>query len=46
MEEILGEGDWAAKSKAYLRYIRSAYGEVDARAAVLAFVDEESDADE
>ncbi len=45
-EEILAAGDWAAKSKAYVRYIRSAYGHIGAKAAALAFVQEESDADD
>ena len=43
MEEILAEGDWSAKSKTYLRYIRSAYGDVDAKAAAMALAQEESE---
>ena len=30
LEEILHGGDWSEKSRAYLTYIRSAYGDVDA----------------
>ena len=40
LEEILHGGDWSEKSTAYLTYIRSAYGDVDARAAAVAFAEE------
>ena len=40
LQEILEGGDWSAKSRAYLVYIRSAYGDLAARAASAALVED------
>lgn len=42
LEEILAVGDWSAKSRSYISYMRSAYGDIEARAACIAMAEEES----
>jgi len=43
LEEILDSGDWAKKSRAYLKYIASVFGLVEARAAALAMQDSDDE---
>ena len=43
LEEILDAGDWAKKSRAYLKYIASMFGLLEARAAALAMQDSDDE---
>ena len=40
LRQILDGGDWSQKSRAYLTYIRLAYGGVEAKTASAAFIEE------
>lgn len=42
LDQILAVGDWSAKSRSYVNYMRAAYGDVEARAATIAMAEEES----
>jgi len=46
LEQILHGGDWSPKSKSYLLYIASAYGDVEAKSAAQALAGEDSDEDD
>ena len=43
LEPVLGAGDWSAHSRAYVLYIASVHGNLGARAAAEALMEESDD---